>query len=76
MARQVNVRTWTCDRDDSDPAAPFVAVLRIGDQVIASGRGVDEVAAYTAFVDALDAQGVSDGNVLRMQDLMRRRNIA
>jgi hypothetical protein len=76
MGNATNVRTWTCERDDQDPAAPFIAMLRIGDELIASGRGAEEVAAYAALVDALDRQGVSDGQVLGMQDLMRRRKSA
>jgi hypothetical protein len=72
MAEQMNARTWVCERDDNEPDSPFCAKLLIGEEVIASGRGVDEVAAYGALVAALDRQGIRDGNVLGMHDLMRR----
>ena len=68
-------RTWTCERDDEDPAAPFIAMLKINDEVIASGRGADEVAAYAALVNALDQNGIADGHVLGMQDLMRHKRV-
>ena len=67
MAENINMRTWACERDDNDAAAPFFATLMIGEQLIASGHGVDEVTAYAALVDDLDRQGIADGSVLGME---------
>jgi hypothetical protein len=50
----------------------FCATLLIDDEPIASGRGVDEVSAYAALVEALSLKGIVDGSVLGMQGLMRR----
>ena len=72
MDTQSAVRSWACNRDDGDPAAPFCATLTVGEIVIASGRGTDEVGAYATLVAALDRQGVQDSGVLGMQALMRR----
>ena len=66
------VRSWACNRDDGDPAAPFCATLTVGENVIAAGRGANEVSAYAALVAALDRQGIQDSGVLAMQALMRR----
>jgi hypothetical protein len=72
MRKQTNVRTWMCKRDSNNPSAPFCATLLIDDEPIASGRGVDEVSAYAALVEALSVKGIVDGSVLGMQVLMRR----
>ena len=72
MRKQTNLRTWTCERDSDNLSAPFCATLLIDDEPIASGRGVDEVSAYAALVEALSLKGIVDGSVLGMQALMRR----
>ena len=72
MADHTTSRSWICERDEKDLAEPFCARLTIGDELIASGRGVDEVMAYAALVNTLDRQGITDGHVLGMQALMRR----
>ena len=72
MDTQSAVRSWSCNRDDKDPVAPFCAMLTVGENVIAAGRGADEVSAYAALVAALDRQGIQDSGVLGMQALMRR----
>ena len=72
MDTQSPVRSWSCNRDDKDPDAPFCATLAVGEILIAEGCGADEVSAYAALVAALDRQGIHDSGVLGMQALMRR----
>jgi hypothetical protein len=68
MAEPAASRAWVCERDDRDPAAPFQATLLIGDEPVASARGVDEVTAFARLAEAVAA----DGRVLGMVRLMRR----
>jgi hypothetical protein len=73
MPEQRGIRSWTCDRDPTNPHAPYCTTLSIGDETIASGRGINEVDAYAALIDVLSQQGIADGRILGMQELMRRR---
>jgi hypothetical protein len=68
MAEPAASRTWVCERDDRDPAAPSHASLLIGDEPVASARGVDEVSAFARLAEDVGA----DGRVLGMVGLMRR----
>jgi hypothetical protein len=73
MPEQRGIRSWTCDRDSTTPHAPYCATLSIGDETIASPRGINDVDAYAALIDVLSQQGIADGRILGMQELMRRR---
>jgi hypothetical protein len=65
------VKTWFCERDERDPAAPFCATLLVDDQPVASGRGADEMSAFAQLADVLGEQGIAEGRVLGLETLMR-----
>ena len=66
------MKTWLCERDDQETAAPFCATLVIDDRPVASGRGASEMTAFARLADVLAARGMADGRVLGLQALMRQ----
>jgi hypothetical protein len=70
MGETTAVRSWICERVGEDSILRYEATLLIGEEPIASARGVDERSAFTALLEMLLNRGSSDGFVLGMAGIM------
>jgi hypothetical protein len=69
--RETNpVRSWICERVGDDPMLPYEATLLIGEEPVASARGLDERSAFTALLEMLLSRGSSDGFVVGLAGIM------